>query len=522
MRKLPLDLQTFRKLRELGYLYVDKTEYAYTLITGGQCYFLARPRRFGKSLFVSTLKEILTGNKELFDDLWISKSDYEWREHGIISLSLSSLDVESINAFKKSLCYALQKIAEHYSLNIFNFERAPKTVFMDLIEALYKKFGKVAILIDEYDAPILRTLDDEAYAIKIRDALRDFFIIIKDLDASIDFVFITGVTSFAKAGIFSGLNSLRIISFNDNYDAILGCTDDELDFYFKDHIMAWVEKKNVSYLQLRQEIREWYNGYRFSDNAVSVYNLFSLMNALEIKKIENFWIQSGTPSFLIKEINNEYRNQEFRIFDAENLRLNKDDLGTIDVGAIPLPTLIFQTGYLTIDTYDEETGLYKLKFPNLEIKKSFQQLLFNVVTRVDAIAGRELLQMLKIALLESDMPKIVDVLKQLFSHVPYQLHSKQEKFYHGILQTIFYLAGIKAQSEYSMSDGRIDLVLELPKIMYIIETKFNQSAEKALEQIVAREYWKPFLACNKPIVLVGLSFTRKPGKFDITYMMKRL
>jgi len=388
MQKLSLDIQTFRKLRELNYVYVDKTKYAYNLITGGQCYFLARPRRFGKSLFVSTLQEVLSGNKKIFDGLWISKSDYVWQEHGVIVLDFSAVTIDNIDAFKKNICTVLQEQAEAYGLVVAIDPVNPKMALRAVVMALHKKFGRVAILIDEYDYPILRSLHDQEYAIKIRDIVSDFYVTFKALDASINFVFITGVSSFSKAGIFSGLNNLRIISLSDDYGAVLGCTDEEVGYYFKEYMQAWAENKNISYQQLRKEIKEWYNGYHFGDNVPAVYNPFSLMNALQVKKFENFWVQSGTPSFLIKEINQEYRNEEFRIFDIKNLRLNKDDLGTIDVGAIPLPSLFFQAGYLTIDTYDEETKLYALKFPNLETKQSFQQLLFNVVTRVDVIACR--------------------------------------------------------------------------------------------------------------------------------------
>lgn len=243
MQKLPLDIQTFIKLRELNYLYVDKTEYAYNLISNGQCYFLSRPRRFGKSLFVSTLKEILLGNKKLFDDLWIGKSDYKWQEHGVITMRFSSLETSTLENFNISFCDMLALIAAHYSIEIERSDNRPKSMLLHLVKALHKKFGRVAILVDEYDYPILRNLNNEPLAIEMRDALRDLFIIIKDLDEYINFVFITGVSSFAKAGIFSGLNNLRIITLNDNFGDILGYTDKEVDFYFKEHMQAWADKK---------------------------------------------------------------------------------------------------------------------------------------------------------------------------------------------------------------------------------------------------------------------------------------
>lgn len=517
LQKLPLSLSTFRKLRELDYLYVDKTEYAYNLITGGQSYFLSRPRRFGKSLFVSTLYEILSGNKELFQDLWIGKSDYTWKKHAVITLSLSSLDIKNVDLFEKSLCHALQQVAEEYSIDSLNFERAPKTLFIDLITTLYKKYGGVAILIDEYDYPILRTLDNPDYAIKIRDALRDFFIIIKDLDKYINFVFITGVSSFAKAGIFSGLNNLEIITLDNSYNALLGYTNEEIDFYFKDYITAWAEKAGMDYQDIRQKIKIWYNGYRFSKNITSVYNPFSLMHAFNKKEFKNFWFESGAPKFLI-----DILKKEHRIFDPEHLEISENILGIFDIGATPLIALMFQTGYLTIVDFDEETNLYKLNWPNEEVRVSFQKYLLEAFAQLDLAESERLSQSLRLALYNHDIEEAVSVIQQIFAHSSYHIHDKKEKYYHSILQTIFIMAGLKSQSESSTAHGRIDLVLEVPKRIYIIEIKFNESAEKALEQIEEQRYWEKYLNHNKPITLLGLSFNKKPKKFYVTHAVKEL
>lgn len=522
MQKLPIGISTFRKLKEYDCLYVDKTEYAYNLITRGWRYFLSRPRRFGKSLFVSTLHEILRGNKALFDNLWIGKSDYQWKEHAVITLDFTTLETNSLEGFHTSLHYSLRKIAEHYSLDALDTRLSAKLFFMELLEALYNKYGAVALLIDEYDNPILRNLSNPEHATCIRDAIRDFAYVIKALDQYINFVFITGVSSFARAGIFSGLNNLQILTLNNEYGAILGYSDAEIDHYFKDYIQVWSDKKNIPYQQLREEVKIWYNGYNFSSNVSAIYNPFSLMNALNQCNFDNFWIQSGTPTFLIKEITKEYRSEQLRIFSPENLQLDQDSLSTIDVGAIPLPTLAFQTGYLTIDGYDEVTKLYSLKIPNFEVKQSFYKLLLSIVAHKDSIEVQSFLQDLRIALQHEDIQAMITILQQLFSRVPYQLHTNQEKFYHAILQIIFDLTGNKVQSEYSTSHGRIDIVLELPAIIYIIEAKLNQSPEIALAQIEEKQYSRPFLKYGKPILLIGLSFERKAGVFDISYVFKKL
>lgn len=517
MKKLPLDIQTFTKLRELNYLYVDKTEYAYNLISNGQCYFLSRPRRFGKSLFVSTLQEILSGNKELFDDLWISKSDYEWKKYGVISLSLSSLDIETIDLFQKSLCHALQRIAEKNLIDSLDFKLTPKSIFINLIEALHKKYGGVAILIDEYDYPILRTLDNPKYATEIRDVLRDFFVIIKDLDAYINFVFITGVSSFAKAGIFSGLNNLRIITLNNKFADILGYTDSEIDFYFKEHIQEWANSKNRSYEELRKKIKVWYNGYRFGKNASSVYNPFSLMNALDEQDFKNFWMQSGTPKFLV-----DILKKQHTLFDVENLEISEDILGVFNIGATPLIALMFQTGYLTIISYDEETNLYKLNWPNEEVRIAFQKYLLEAFAKLDLAESERLARSLRISLNNHNIEEIVSIIQQLFAHVAYQIHAKEEKYYHSLLQMIFIMAGIQSNAESPTAHGRIDLVLDMPQRIYIIEIKCNESAQKALAQIEERRYWEKFLHYNKPITLLGLSFNKKAKNFIVTYEAREI
>ncbi len=286
--KLPLDLSTFAKLRSLNYVYVDKTEYMYNMITGGHRFFLARPRRFGKSLLVSTLKEILTGNKALFNGLWIEKSDYTWQEHGLITLDLSAWGIDSAQKLKSGLLDALTEVADAYKLDIKTNETEPESLLRRIVKALYQRFGRVAILIDEYDSPLLRSLKNPDSAQIIRDGLCQFFTAIKGLDAEVDFVFITGVSSFTKAGLFSGINNLQILTLNEKYSGICGYTDEEVNHYFTAHIDAWAQKDHIPYTELRQQIKMWYNGYHFDYNVPSVYNPFSLMNALHEQSFENF------------------------------------------------------------------------------------------------------------------------------------------------------------------------------------------------------------------------------------------
>jgi hypothetical protein len=260
MQKLPVDISTFSELRKLNYVYVDKTEHMYTMITHGRRYFLSRPRRFGKSLLISTLKEILIGNKKLFEDLWIGSSDYDWHEHGVIQLDFSKLEVNSVESLENYLKSNLIDIAYAHNIILLPHKQGSIGLLLEnIVDGLYQKYGHVAILVDEYDSPILKTLDNSDLAIKIRNSIQQFFTTIKALDAHVNFVFITGVSSFAKAGLFSGINNLQIMTLDEQYATVCGYTSDEIELYFKDHITAWSERRNIPYTQLKYEIKTWYN-----------------------------------------------------------------------------------------------------------------------------------------------------------------------------------------------------------------------------------------------------------------------
>lgn len=516
MQKLPVDISTFSRIRQSNYLYVDKTEHIYRMITEGHRYFLSRPRRFGKSLLISTLQEILTANKSLFNGLWIGNSDYQWQEYGVISLDFSKLKASDPITLKNRLCNTLETVAQGYNLAIDTKENAPDLMLQKLVLALSQRFGKVAILIDEYDSPILKSLDNETVAQEVRQEIQHFFTVIKSLDAYVQFAFITGVSSFAKAGLFSGINNLQILTLRNDYATICGYTDQEIDFYFSDYITKWAAKENVSYDNLRQKIKTWYNGYHFGKDVAAVYNPFSVMNALNISEFENFWFQSGTPTFLVDQLKKE-RN----IIDLEDPQASQDFLGIFDVGNIPPVSLMFQAGYLTITGYDPESRLYSLDYPNTEVRVAFQKYLLEVCADIRASDAERLSGDFRTALNNENIERVVEIIQQLFAHVPYQLQMKQEKYYHSLFMMVCVGTGIKAQAEYSTSHGRIDLVLELPKIFYVIEVKFNKPAEEALAQIEERRYYERFISQTKPIVLLGLAFRREPHTFDVAYAVKK-
>lgn len=519
LRKLPVDISTFSELRKSNYVYVDKTEYAYKLITGGRRFFLSRPRRFGKSLLISTLKEILTTrNKQLFNGLWINQSDYHWHEYAVINFDFSTLPINTLEDLENGLQHAVINIARVYEIDLpVSLSSHSIILLNDLVNLLYKKFNRVAVLVDEYDSPILKTLHNEELAKTVRDKIQQFFTTVKGLDAQIQFVFITGVSSFAKAGLFSGINNLQILTLNKQFAAICGYTDQEINHYFSEYIDAWSNEETIPSNTLREQIKIWYNGYHFGNKVAAVYNPFSVMNALHIQEFKNFWFQSGTPTFLV-----EILKKECTQFDPENLETTEDALGIFNVGNIPLIPLMFQAGYLTIVGYDPDTEIYKLNYPNLEVKKSFQKYLLEVFAHINPTQAELLSAKVKTAFNNSNIEEAITLIKQLFAHVPYQIHGKEEKFYHALLMMICVSAGIKSQSEYSTSHGRIDLVIEVPKFIYIIEIKFNESADTALAQIKERRYYERFISQGKIIILLGVAFKREPHNFDITYAMKKL
>ena len=521
MQALPFSLQSFSKLRKLNCLYVDKTKYAYDLILQEQSFFLARPRRFGKSIFISTLKEILKGNKDLFEGLFIAKTDYTWPIYGVIHLDFGPIKSTNAATVEKSLCEMLLNIAKDYKVSLSTDFTDSNSTLTGLTRALFEKFEKVAILIDEYDHPILQVLQDPQ-VIEVRTVLQSFLSTVKSLNEKVDFLFITGVSMFSKAGVFSGMNNPLNISLDPEFAGICGYTDEEIDHYFTEHIEAWAKKEKKPVEKIREQLRAWYNGYKFSEEPLSVYNPFSIIHALKRKQLQNFWFETGSPSFVIKELQKKHRQDELALFDLENFKVSSGLLGTIDIDTIPLPTLLFQTGYLTLSEYDPEANNYKLAFPNQEVKTALNQHLLTLITTIDAPAANYFSSELKPLLDRGDIAGAVSCLKTLFSHVPYQLHIAKEQFYHSLLQVACYAAGLKVQSEYSTSHARIDLVLELPSKFYVIEVKFNESAEVALAQIEERRYYEPFLAFKKPITLLGLSFTKKPSDFTITYVTKEI
>ena len=372
---LPIDLSTFKTMITENYLYIDKTEYIYNLFSrGARLYFLSRPRRFGKSLLISTLKELFSGNRELFKGLWIDSSDYQWAQYPVIHLDFATIAHKNTEEMDAELSRRFLSIADEYGISIAPSISTYGKLY-DLVTQLGKK-NKVVILIDEYDKPMLDHINDIPMAYAMKDAMRGMYDTIKGLDVHLRAVFVTGVTKFAKTSVFSGMNNLNDISFSEISAALLGYTQKELTHYFADYIQAIADKEKVSIDEILSTMKQWYNGYQFSESEITVYNPFSVHYYLSKQKLANYWFQSGTPTLLIHLIKKQYIDLES--FAQDDLKI--EQLATFELENIPLIPLLFQTGYLTIDTYDQKTNRFTLKYPNYEVEESFTKCIVAALT----------------------------------------------------------------------------------------------------------------------------------------------
>lgn len=519
MKRLPIGVSSFKKMINDDFLYIDKTQEIYKIITGSDYIFLSRPRRFGKSLLISTLQEIFNGNRDLFEGLWIDKhTNYSWVKYPIIHLDLSGLSHETSQEFKIDLEWKINQIAKNNNINL---EAAPSlsTKFNLLIEEL-SKINQVVILVDEYDAPLLNNIDNIKTAKAIQKIMKSFFSILKiaEKSAYLRYVAITGVTKFAKTSIFSGLNNLNDISLDSKAASLLGYTDDELKIYFDEHAKAFSEKEQASIKKIFEIFKDRYNGYRFSESEITVYNPFSVLQAFEKQKFSNYWLETGTPSFLIELLKTQYHDLE----NIETSELSNSSLGTFDLGEVPLIPILFQSGYLTIIDYLKKEDKYILDYPNEEVRTSFKKYIFSSLTQINPGKIDIAALQLKKSLEENDIDSFCTILTSLLANVPHQLHIKKEAYYHSLLHFLLDFLGFENQSEISSSTGRIDMVIALKKRIIIIEFKFKATSKKALEQICKRKYYEKYLRYKKPITLVGISFSLKNKQLILDFVKKDL
>ncbi len=507
-KRLPIGIQTFSKIIEGDYIYIDKTQHALSLIRNYQYVFLSRPRRFGKSLFVDTLNEIFNGRKELFKDLYIGKSDYDFEQYPVIRIDWSGdfTTHEGTLAVAREIMYRNQK---RLGLECRNSD--PGLCFAELIEAAYERYGKqVVILIDEYDKPILDNLGNVAEAEQRRNFLRGMYVQMKSHDRYIRFAFLTGISRFSKASIFSGLNNLEDISLNPDFATICGYTQYDLDTSFAEYL------KGAD----MDRVRQWYNGYNFLGE--NVYNPFDILKFIRNDYLfYPYWWESGTPFSLIEFL----KKGKYYIPKLENLVVDSTILSSFDIEKLRLEALLFQAGYLTIDKvirYDftEEIN-FKLRVPNKEVQISLNRLFYEYLTD-----STEIDKMLIKALYEGDLQYFKDTVYSLFASIPYNNYVKNnlaafEGYYASVIYTYLTALGVQTIAEDVTDKGRIDLTILAGERIYIIEFKVcrNGCAEvnQALEQIRLRRYWEKYRSPGKTIYLVGIEFDEEKkniARFD--------
>ncbi len=501
MKRLPIGIQDFRTIREENYIYVDKTKDIHYMIENTRQGFFSRPRRFGKSLLINTLKELFKGNKELFEGLYIYDK-ISWVKYPVIHVDFNAMNYKS-NPLADEIDKSMEKNAKENGIELIATDY--KNKFIELLDRLHKEQGKVVVLIDEYDKAITDFLGEEEKVNENISVLKNFYSTLKSADGHIHFSLITGVSKYGKVSIFSDLNNLDDLTLNRRCTTIAGITKEELQTAFSKHLESLCQEMNFTHEELIQRIKLWYNGYSW-DGKNSVYNPFSLLNFLKEGQLQNYWFTTGTPSFLIKLL----RKQRIPAYQLEQLQGATALLESSDVNDIELLPLLFQTGYLTIINVKEIIAgrlRYTLSYPNEEVRQSFtKNILAGYLSKPVAQTESEYIIRLTDTLLEKDLEEFFNISKAIFDGIPYGITAKQEEYFHSVMHVILTLTGMRTHSEVQTSKGRMDSVVESPDTVYIFEFKINTSAEEALSQIDEKGYGKRFAVDGKALVKIGVNF----------------
>ena len=505
----PIGIQNFEKIRNDGYFYIDKTALMYQMVKTGSYYFLSRPRRFGKSLLISTLEAYFQGKKELFTGLAVERLEKDWIKYPILHLDLN---IEKYDA-PESLYNILEKSLTAWE-KLYGAEPSERSFslrFAGIIERACKQAGqRVVILVDEYDKPMLQAIGNEELQKQFRNTLKPFYGALKTMDGYIKFAFLTGVTKFGKVSVFSDLNNLDDISMRKDYIEICGVSDQELHENLDIELHEFAETQSLSYDKLCTKLKEYYDGYHFTHNSIGIYNPFSLLNAFKYKEFGSYWFETGTPTYLVKLLKKHH-------YDLEQMAHEETDaqvLNSIDSeSANPIP-VIYQSGYLTIKGYDERFGIYRLGFPNREVEEGFIRFLLPFYANVNKVESPFEVQKFVREVETGDYDSFFHRLQSFFADTTYEVIREQELHYENVLFIVFKLVGFYTKVEYHTNDGRIDLVLQTEKFIYIMEFKLNGTAEEALQQINDKRYALPFEADGRKLFKIGINFSEKTRNIE--------
>lgn len=423
-------------------------------------------------------------------------------------IDLGKLPVQSADELKEVLRWLLAEIAQQYGVELAD-SGLITIVFADLVQKLSSQ-GQVAILIDEYDKPLIDNIDDIVVAREIQAVLKSFYSVIKSLDAHLRFVLLTGISKFSRVGIFSGLNNLRDISLERSFSTLLGVTETEIESDLQGYFERFAKESGQTNAEGQAELRHWYNGFCFSADCQRVYNPFSLFSALVTAQIGSYWFETGTPTFLMKLL----KQQAIAPPDLENLSLSSFAFSTYDIENLALVPILYQTGYLTVHDYNPTNQRYTLGFPNYEVEQAFNTYLLDALTALSLPETDNALFQLTSALYSADIPTFFDILNRFFADVPYDIQLKREKYYQSVFYLIFKLIGLQIEVEQRTNRGRIDAVIVTPDVIYIFEFKLDGSADDALVQIKERGYAEKYRGQEKPIYLLGVNFSTKQRKIE--------
>ena len=499
----PIGIQDFGKLRRGGYVYVDKTRHIYELAHNGSYYFLSRPRRFGKSLLISTMEAYFKGERELFSGLAMERLENDWVEYPVLHLDLNNGRYDTKEALDSELRKHLEKWEAVYGDSYK--DRNVGERFFQIVELACRKTGRqVVILVDEYDKPLLQTLDDEELQEDHRMTLKSFYSVLKSQDRYIKFAFLTGVTKFSKVSVFSDLNNLNDISMRAKFSDICGITEKELHAYFEEPLREFAQENGWTYGQTLSKLAEKYDGYHFEIGTPGIYNPFSLLNAFYDKSLKDYWFETGTPTFLVKLLK-ESDYDLHRLVEGEEQDVV--ELSSIDsMRENPIP-VIYQSGYLTIKGYNEEYETYRLGFPNKEVKSGFIRSLLPSYLPVNKSEAVFAISNFVHDVRRGDPESFMARLQALFADNNFRIAGKMEKYFHNALYLVFTMMGFNAEVEKATSQGCIDAVVKTTGYIYVIECKLDKGAQAALDQINERGYATPFAIDPRKLYKIGVSFS---------------
>ena len=507
--KYPLGIQNFEKIRTDGYLYMDKTAMLYDIVKGGTYYFLSRPRRFGKSLLISTLEAYFQGKRELFKGLAIDQLEQEWKRYPVLHLDL--------NAEKYTTPEALDHILNSVLVDWENLygkgdgETTLASRFKGVIRRAYEQTGqKVVILVDEYDKPLLQAFGNNKLQDDYRATLKAFYGVEKSMDGCIQFAFFTGVTKFSKVSVFSDLNNLTDITMDRRYVELCGITEREIRHTLDAEVGQLALDNNLSKEACYEKLKLNYDGYHFEHDTVGVYNPFSLLHVMDAKAFKDYWFETGTPTVLVEAL----KQSGYNLNDLTQEEVTADLLGSLDsIDTNPIP-LLYQSGYLTIKDYDPEFGTYLLGFPNQEVGRGFTRFLIPYYSRLKANQGQLFVSKFVKELRAGKTESFMQRLESLFAQGDYQVMGDAELYFQNVCWVIFRMIGFYTEVERHTSDGRMDMVIQTQDYIYIFEFKLDKSADEALRQIEDKQYAKPFEHDGRKIYKIGINFSTKTRRID--------